>query len=83
MKSYFDKKHPFFDKDFPHTKPKMDEWESFRRNAYKNNRKKSFVILNWNKMPESVIRVLLNAPKPKITNSERHDGPKRRESFEK
>ena len=83
MKSYFDKKHPFFDKDFPHTKPKMDEWESFMRNAYKYNRKKSFVILNWNKMPESVIRVLLNAPKPKITNSERHDGPKRRESFEK
>jgi|TARA_R110001606_G_scaffold387425_1_gene552090 8-oxo-dGTP pyrophosphatase MutT (NUDIX family) len=81
--SYFDKKHPFFDKGFPHTKPKMDEWESFMRNAFKNNRKKSFVILNWNKMPESVIRVLLNAPKPKITNSERHYGPKRRESFEK
>ena len=48
-----------------------------------SDKKKSFVILNWNKMPESVIRVLLNAPKPKITNSERHDGPKRRESFEK
>jgi 8-oxo-dGTP pyrophosphatase MutT (NUDIX family) len=90
--SYFDKKHPFLDKGFPYTKsqgddfkPKKDEWESFMRNAFKNNRKrkKSFVILNWNKMPESVIRVLLNAPKPKITGWERYCGPKRRESFEK
>ena len=93
--SYFDKKHPFFDKGFPHTKSddrdynpfqsKEDiKWESFLKETRKRLfSTKSFVILNWNKMPESVIRVLLNAPKPKITNSERHYGPKRRDSFEK
>ena len=91
--SYFDKKHPFFDKGFPYTmsqgddfKPKMDpklvDWESFMKHAQKHQ-KKSFVILNWNKMPESVIRVLLNAPKPKITNSERWHDYNRRDSFEK
>lgn len=93
--SYFDKKHPFFDKGFPHTKSDDRDYNPFQskediklESFLKETRKrlfstKSFVILNWNKMPESVIRVLLNAPKPKITNSERHYGPKRRESFEK
>jgi len=54
-------------------------WSDFRKN-YKPPKKNSFLILNWNKMPESIIRMLLNLPKPKVTNSERHYG---RDSFEK
>ena len=66
----------------PKMDPKLVDWESFMKHAQKHQ-KKSFVILNWNKMPESVIRVLLNAPKPKITNSERYYDYNRRDSFEK
>lgn len=67
----------------PFTSNKPDtptEWADFMQNTYTPYRKNSFLILNWNKLPESVIRVLLNLPKPKVTNSARYYG---RDSFEK